>query len=238
MYSFESRIRYSEVDENEILTVGNVVNYFQDCSTFHSEESGVGIGFLREHQTAWILNAWQIDFLELPRFGDFVVTGTWAYRFKGIYGERNFLMKGADGKELVKANSIWVYFDLVQGKPIKVSEENVKGYQILEPLEMEYLPRKVVVSEGGSLQEPIIIRRHHIDTNHHVNNGQYIQLALDYLPENLQLKRLRVEYCKAAVLGDVLIPRIVQTDLGYSVVMEDRQKNPYVKMEFTGICEA
>lgn len=234
MYCFESRIRYSEVDSNGILTVGNMINYLQDCSTFQSEDLGIGIRFLKERKEAWILNSWQIDLLELPYLGDSVVIGTWAYDFKGIYGYRNFLIKGKDGKELVKANSVWVYLNLETGKPIKVTEENRKGYEILEPLEMEYLPRKVVVPSGGSVQEPIVVQRHHIDTNQHVNNGQYIQLALDYLPEQIRWKQLRAEYRKAAVLGDVMIPRILPNDRNYFVVMEDKEGNPYVNMEFIG----
>lgn len=235
MYSLESRIRYSEVDRNGFLTVKGVVNYLQDCSIFQSEDLGVGIDYLKEHQTAWVLNAWQIDFLKLPRLGDFVEVNTWAYDFKGIYGYRNFLIKEKEGKELVKANSIWVYMDFTQGKPIKVKEENRKKYEILKPLDMTYLPRKVVVAEGGSFQEPIVVRNHFIDTNCHVNNGQYIQLALDYLPEEQKWKRFRAEYRKAAVLGDVMIPRIIQDDSTYFVVMEDKDGTPYVNMEFTSI---
>lgn len=33
MYSFESRIRYSEVDQNQELSVTGIINYLQDCST-------------------------------------------------------------------------------------------------------------------------------------------------------------------------------------------------------------
>lgn len=234
MYCFESRIRYSEVDENGILTIGSAINYLQDCSSFQSEDLGVGIDFLKERQTSWILNAWQIEFLELPYLGEHVITSTWAYDFKGMYGYRNFGMKSRDGKELIKANSIWVYFNFAEGRPMKISEENKSVYQTEERLEMEYLPRKVTIPEGGICQEPIVIMQHHIDTNHHVNNGQYIQLALDYLPQNLKVGRLRAEYRKAAVLGDLMIPRVVQTEQGYGVVMEEKQGKPYVNMEFTG----
>lgn len=237
MYCLESRIRYSEVDRNGFLTLGSVVNYFQDCSTFQSEDLGIGVAYLKEHRTAWVLNAWQIDFLELPRLGDFIVVGTWAYDFKGIYGYRNFIIKGIDGKEFVKANSIWIYMDLEKGKPIKVTEENGKKYQILKKLDMVYLPRKVVIPEGGSFQESIVVQRHSIDTNCHVNNGQYIQLALDYLPEAQKWKRLRAEYRKAAVLGDRMVPRVIQNDQNYFVTMEDKEGNPYVNIEFTAIEE-
>ena len=34
MYSFDSRVRYSEVDEDRKLSLTGVINYMQDCSTF------------------------------------------------------------------------------------------------------------------------------------------------------------------------------------------------------------
>ena len=38
MYSFDSFVRYSEVGEDKKLTLDGIINYFQDCSTFQSEE--------------------------------------------------------------------------------------------------------------------------------------------------------------------------------------------------------
>ena len=38
MYQFQSRIRYSEVDSEGRLTMASLINYFQDCSTFQSED--------------------------------------------------------------------------------------------------------------------------------------------------------------------------------------------------------
>ena len=42
-YSFNSRVRYSETGENGKLTLPGVLNYFQDCCTFESEQTGVGM---------------------------------------------------------------------------------------------------------------------------------------------------------------------------------------------------
>ena len=42
-YSFNSRVRYSETGENGRLTLPGVLNYFQDCCTFESEQTGVGM---------------------------------------------------------------------------------------------------------------------------------------------------------------------------------------------------
>ena len=42
MYSIESRIRYSETDKNEELTLPAIIDYFQDVAIFHSEDIGAG----------------------------------------------------------------------------------------------------------------------------------------------------------------------------------------------------
>ena len=41
MYTFDSRVRYSETDEEGRLTVTGIINYMQDCSTFQSGRSHV-----------------------------------------------------------------------------------------------------------------------------------------------------------------------------------------------------
>ena len=39
-YSFESRVRFSEIGEKGCLTLPGVLDYFQDCCTFESEQTG------------------------------------------------------------------------------------------------------------------------------------------------------------------------------------------------------
>ena len=70
MYSFNSRIRYSECGADGYLTIVALLNYFQDCSTFQSEDLGVGVAALHERGTLWVVNSWQIDIMRLPRLCD------------------------------------------------------------------------------------------------------------------------------------------------------------------------
>ena len=46
-YSFESRVRFSEIGEDGCLTLPGVLDYFQDCCTFESEQTGVGMEVLK-----------------------------------------------------------------------------------------------------------------------------------------------------------------------------------------------
>ena len=69
MYSFESKVRYSEVGEDTRMTLYSVLNYFQDCSVFHSESVGRGTAVQGELGRAWVLTGWQIEFRRAADLG-------------------------------------------------------------------------------------------------------------------------------------------------------------------------
>ena len=46
MYHFDTRVRFSETDRERKLTLEAIVDYFQDCSTYQTEELGVGFSYL------------------------------------------------------------------------------------------------------------------------------------------------------------------------------------------------
>lgn len=231
-YSFTGRIRYSEIGENRRLTMPALINYFQDCSNFQSEELGVGIDWLKEKNCAWVLAAWQIHVKRYPAMGENVTTSTWAYDFKRFQGSRNFTMEDEQGEVIACANSIWVFMDLENGRPCQIDEENAARYGMTEPYPEEFGERKVALpKEEGEAFESFRVMEYHLDTNHHVNNEQYIQIAQGYLPFNMEIRELRAEYKIQAHLGDVLIPRRWTLKDGYIINLEDENKKPYVIIE-------
>ena len=46
MYTFDGRIRYSEVDRSRKLTAEKMIDYFQDCTSFQSEDLGIGLDYM------------------------------------------------------------------------------------------------------------------------------------------------------------------------------------------------
>ena len=141
-------------------------------------------------------------------------------------------MKDESGEQIACANSIWVYMDVEKGKPVRVDKEQAEAYGIDEPLEMPYEDRKIEEAESYEEKAPFPVRKYHIDTNEHVNNCQYVQMAMDYLPENFKIHQMRAEYKKQAFLDDVLHPYVVQTETGYIICLQDEEGRLYVSVEF------
>lgn len=232
MYTFESRIRYSETDSAGKLTMAALINYFQDCSTFHSEDVGLGIRYLQDRKLVWVLSSWQIVVERYPLMGEKVTVGTQPYDMKGFLGYRNFWMTDADGKYIAKANTLWSLLNTETAKPSAVPEEMLQGYGLGDKLEMDYAPRKIAIPQGGSAREPITVNRHHLDTNHHVNNQQFVQMAMDFLPEDYVVWQLRAEYKKQAFLNDVMLSYVAAESGKVVVSMTDGSGSPYVIVEF------
>ncbi len=234
-YSWESRIRYSEVGEDKKLTIPGIIDYFQDCSTFQSEELGVGLDKLLERKRVWVMVSWQIEFFRQPFLGEQVKVETWPYSFKGFYGERNFRMLDKKGETLAQAASMWVYLDLESGHFSRVDEDIISAYVLEEPLSMQPIRRKIPVPQDSVAREPFTVMHNHLDTNHHVNNVQYIVMAQEYLPEGYQPSGLRVEYKKQAVLYDTIVPLVCEENGRVVVSLCDTQEKPYAVVEFTDV---
>lgn len=231
MYSFDSRIRYSECDENCKLRLDALMNYFQDASTFQSENLGVGFSYLIPRNLVWVLVSWQVEIARYPALGEEVEIGTLPYDFKGFIGSRNFCMKTKDGEMLAKANSIWTLLNFDSMKPALPPADMLEKYPVEPRLDMNYEGRKIAVNEGGACEDPIVVQRQHLDSNNHVNNAQYIIMAVQYLPQDFGVRNLRVEYKKQAHLGDVLIPYVVTEGDKVVISLRDDTGAVYVNVE-------
>lgn len=207
MYQFTTRIRYSQIDSMGRLTPGAIIDLFQDCANFHSLSIGATIDYFKEQKKAWLLSAWQIVIDAYPAMGDEIVVKTVAYEFTPMFGMRNFSLSAPDGTVYVRANSYWVLLDTVSGRLLRVTKEDAEIYgQGEQPMEMEYAPRKLSIPKELEAGEAVRVMKCHLDTNQHMNNCQYVQLAMEYLPEDFELGQIRVEYKVSAKCGDVIIP--------------------------------
>ncbi|MBQ4559377.1 MAG: acyl-[Tyzzerella sp.] len=234
MYKMQGRVRYSECGIDNQIKIPAIINYFQDCTTENSETIGVGHHYLVERKRAWILNSWQVEIMRRPQAGESIEVSTWATDFKGVFGPRDFCMETAEGEELARAHSLWVYIDTESGKPVKPTQEEIAVYEVGAPISMEEVSRKIKVPEGALEVDTFPVHRYHIDTNAHVNNSKYIELACEGLSEEFEVQKLRVEYKKAAVLGDrIVLKRLVEKE---RIVVElcDKEGSTYAIVEFMG----
>lgn len=135
------------------------------------------------------------------------------------------------GNVLARADSQWVYINLETGLPERVFDRMGEIFGVGEPLEIGIDKKKVRIPEDCEVKEPLLVRKEHLDTNRHVNNGQYIMMAADLIPENVKIHQVKVEYKNQAKLGDTIIPKIKAEDGKYLVVLCGEDDKPYAVVE-------
>ena len=226
MYSFSGRIRYSECDETGRLSLVSMMNYLQDCSTFQSMELGEGLSGLTERGMAWVLANWMIEVDRLPAFGESVTVSTWCYEMSRAHALRNFQIADESGEPIVRADSQWFVFDVARGHATRVPDDQ-RLYLSEEPrLQMAPLPKRLRTESEGKPAPAHVVTRHDLDTNHHVNNANYVRFATEALFElgvDAPVGRLQVQYRSMAFAGDEIRPVVSPCTNGWDVRLEGTQ---------------
>ncbi len=230
-YEYTDRISFSRCDVNRKLSITSLIDAFQDASIFQSEDAGVGIDYLRERNLLWVLNYWEIEIGKMPGLCDTVRVGTYPYDFKSFMGYRNFYLKDEDGKYLVKANTTWTMVDTEKMTPVKAPENIVGAYELGIKLDMTYSPRKILLPDIDECDvfnaDVRTVELHHLDTNLHVNNCQYINFALTAAGEDMDISVLRADYRQQAHLKDRIYPVVYVKDNERTIALNDEEGKPY-----------
>lgn len=192
----------------------------------------MGVDYLKERHLVWVLSSWQIVVERYPGLCECVKIGTSPYEFRRFLGSRNFVMITESGEYLARANSLWSLLNTDTFKPADPPEEMLQKYTLFPRLEMDYAPRRITVPEGGDNREAIVVKKHHLDTNNHVNNGQFVDMAMDFLPPDFAIKQMRAEYKKQALLDDVLRPYVAEENGRFVISLNDEADKPYAIVEF------
>ena len=212
MYTFKSTVRFSETGKDSKLTIPHLISYFQDCSTLHGNKAGLDRKKLIKMERAWFLSSWQIVINKRPGIDEKIEVETRAYEIRGFYGLRNFIMYNEAKEVCAYANSIWFYVDTKKGRPVKYEQKDGTGFEIDEEFPMEKADRKIIIPENADKTikgDRLKVRESHLDSNYHMNNREYVRIALDFMPDSFDiddLRQIRVEYKKAAVLDEIMVP--------------------------------
>ena len=107
------------------------------------------------------------------------------------------------------------------------------GLYGMEPqIPMECDGRKIALPKECEAKEAFVVPAYFMDTNHHMNNSHYVEVALGFVPDDFAIGQIRVEYRKAAVCGDVMIPKVSKDCGKITVVLTDDKDKPYAVVEF------
>ena len=218
MYSLKYKVTTSTCDSEGRLKLYSALQMMQDCSEMWIDSEPGVKKYFTEQDMAQLLATRQVEIIRVPEYKEELTVTSTVYDVKPMFGFRNTFIYDAEGKPCYKTWSMGAFVDKSTGK-LKRIDDNTIASMALEPqLEMNYKDRRIKLpKEGGETREPIKVLRADIDYNKHVNNANYVRMAMELLPQDFEVRGLRVEYRVAAKLGDTLVPTIYQAEGTFTV---------------------
>jgi len=231
MREHEVIIRYSDVDFREKINIFMMINLFQDSSTLQASLLGHGILDLHERNLVWVLSKWHVEVKRYPSFNEKVTVGTYPHNRKGFFSNRYYYMKDEKGEIIALADSLWILLNYKENTPARVTEDMINIYPTGEALPIEIPKTKILVPDILEKQYEVNVTKKYLDSNMHVNNAKYVEMALDAMKED-EYRVSRVEYRKQAHAGDVLSVYSGENAEGLVVDIRDSGNDTVAVMEF------
>ena len=243
MYSLNYQVTTSTCDSEGKLKLYSALQMMQDCSEMWIDSEPGVKQYFTEQNMAQLLATRQVEVIRVPDYKEILTVTTSVYGMKPMFGFRNTFIYDSEGKPCYRTWSMGAFVDKAAGKLKRVDDATIQSMTLEPQLEMNYKDRRIIlpkapieqeksdacicsserevarpkVKSDGEVLEPIRVLRADIDYNKHVNNANYVRMAMELLPEGFIVHGLRVEYRVAAKLGDVLIPTIYKIEGGYII---------------------
>lgn len=233
MYEMERQVYCSNIASNNEIRNSAVVDILQDASNFHLEYHPVMAPFFEKENCVMYLISRQIDILRRPVYGEKIRVKTWTFELKRMYGYRNTVVYGEDGKPCILGAAGGAFMDTLTQKPIRIPQELVEKVPVYERLDMEYKPRKIVLPDTEpQFFEPLNIRKCDIDMNKHVNNARYVDITDEYLPEDAVVTNMRIEYKIPVKRGMTVVPAVYNQGNTIIVSLNDTENRSCCIVEY------
>ena len=203
------KVELPDVGENNKLTNKGFLRMLQEIACIHSNTVGYSVADAIETGHAWILLNWKLQVFSRPSWNEELTINTWSSKHTFIAYYRDFEIYDEKKNLVAIATSKWVFYDINKGTFAKFDNDSKSGFKIVDKHVFETeIKEKIIEPENSQLIYKYTVARRDIDTNHHVNNLNYLDFAYEAIPEDIFFKtdfnNLEIMYKHEAKLGDIL----------------------------------
>ncbi len=207
------KIRYSEIDFNQVLKPSVLLNFLQDLASDNAEVLGFGYSYIIKHNLAWFLLKYHMEFENYPSNIYDLKIKTEPRGYNKHFAFRDFEI--FDNEKLIgRVASTWSLVDLTTKSIVSVPEIFSEN-SYMKPFtkrESDLVYKKVHPPKQINTEKIFEVRFDDIDVNMHVNNANYIVWAFEPLALNFRrskkLKTLDMVFKKEITYGNKILSQV------------------------------
>lgn len=194
-------IDYSDIDASGKTSVVALLRFFSQVASMHVEKLGCGLTELLKINVGWVILNWRVKIYRKPLYAEKIIVKSWVRKIDKLYSYRDFEVYDENNKIIAIATSNWIWRNFLEKTIQPISKEVIDSHKIYDKSVFEEIRfKKMKEPENYSNSFEYKILRRDIDTNHHVNNLNYLVFANETLPEdvykNANFSEVEIQYKK------------------------------------------
>ena len=209
IYTKKFDITFSDIDENNQLSNKGILRIMQEIAGLHSSSLGYGLNDTPKTGFAWLLLNWKLRVFSRPKWEETLTVNTWSKSMNPLFAYRDIEIFDDKNNLVATGSSKWILFDINKQSLCKIPNEVKEVFPSVDKsVFKEKFVEKLKEPENSNFIYEYTIQRRDIDTNHHVNNLNYLDYAYQALPEalyfNTNFSNVEIMYKHEAKLGDTI----------------------------------
>ena len=229
VYEYEFLAMYGDVNDNWELSNVGLLRHLQELGGFQTKKI---FGSMLTPKGAWILLNWRVKKFKAIRWSEKFKVKTWPVKHTSLYSIRNYEVYNEQDEVVAIVSTKWVLMDSETKKLVRDIEEIASLYEEDEKILFEDDFPKLKEPNEIQYSYKHVIQRRDIDTNGHVNNVKYLELAYEALPEDVyandNFKNIDIMYKHSAFLGEEMSigfkKDVVDENEEYTIVIKSNEK--------------
>lgn len=226
---YEFLTMYADIDNNLEMTNVSLLRYLQELGGLQTKKI---FGGMITPKGVWILLNWKVKRFKEIKWSERFKIKTWPAKHNSVFSIRNYEVYNEAGERVAIASTKWVLMDINTKKLVRdISDVAEKYVEYDKMLFEEDFPKLKEPSDIEYTYKHIVQKRD-IDTNGHINNVKYLEIAYEALPndvyENAKFKNIDIMYKHSAFLGEEMRigvdQNIVNGKEEYTIVMKSNDK--------------
>ena len=175
-----------------------LMNELQSIADRHAEILGCGRTYCIEYNIGWVVLYYLVDYIELPCEGEELTFTTWPSCQDALRATRDFEIRGADGRLMVRATSQWILIDMEKRRPLPLA--NHLSPDVVTPIRAYSCAFEKFPDFETNKTHIMKCRFDDIDVNQHINNAVYAVWATEsvgyvYRTQH-KLKQINIQFKK------------------------------------------
>ena len=204
--SYTERITLDEgdVDYRGLMRPSALLRCAEHMATAHAWELGMDKAFYSARQMVYLVGRQAFQFLRVPAMRETVTLTTYPEKTRRGANKRVLVVRSLDGEELARVDTRWTLVDTTASKIIRHIPEDMERYWS-DTVEWELplqVPKASALTSAGLRRAAYPL----CDTNRHINNAAYLDVACDALPlevvEQGPMRYAAVKYHRQVPLGE------------------------------------